>query len=199
MRSLAVQQIALAVRQRADLGEQGNALGGNSSQFVVDQELLTDINSSVGVVWDILTEKFPSNYSYGYDGNASGVGYFFPIVQGTYQYNLPFDFYKEKGVDLSLDQSLQNWSTMRPYTLRDRNLFSYPLQTVLAYAGWQNMRWQIQGNQINFLPKQGPLPGTVRLLYATAAPILCYPLPMAWAPGTVYAANTLIYASVVER
>jgi hypothetical protein len=196
MRSLALQQIALSVRQRADLGGQQNAYGGNSGGFVVDQELLSDINAAVGTVWDILTEKFPSNYSYGYDGNPTGIGYFFPIVQGVYQYNLPFDFYKEKGVDLSLDASLQNWSTMRPYTLRDRNLFSYPLQTVLAYAGWQNMRWQIVGNQISFLPKQGPLPGIVRLLYATAAPILCASLPSAYANNTAYAQNSLIYTPI---
>ena len=202
MRSLAVQQIALAVRQRADLSGQQNAFGGNAGGFIIDPELLTDINSSVAMVWDKLVEKFPENYAYGYDGNPSGIGYIFPIQQGTYQYNLPFDFYKEKGVDLSLDASLQNWSTMRPYTLRDRNLFSYPLQTTLAYAGWQNMRWNIntrqpgQLPQISFLPKQGPLPGTVRLLYATAAPILCYPLPAARANSTAYAANALIYVPV---
>ena len=196
MRSQSVQQLALSVRQRADAGGQENAFGGNSEEFITDQEMLTMLNASVGVVWDVLTQKFPSNYAWGYDGNASGQGYFVPIVQGKYQYQLPFDFYKEKGVDLSLDASLQNWSTMRPYTLRDRNLFSYPLQTVLAYAGWQNMRWQIQGNQINFLPKQGPLPGIVRLLYCPAAPMLVATLPAAYATATVYAQGALVYASV---
>jgi hypothetical protein len=193
MRVQSVQQLALSVRQRADLGGQQNAFGSNISEAFTDQEMLTLLNGSVGVVWDVLIEKFPENYSWGYDGNASGQGYMFPIIQGVYEYNLPFDFYKEKGVDLGLDQTLQNWATMRPYSIRDRNMFSYPLQTALAYAGWQNMRWQIQGNKINFLPKQGPLPGNVRLLYATAAPILAYPLPAAYATSTTYAQNSLIY------
>lgn len=196
MRSQSVQQLCLSARQRADASGQENAFGGNAGEFITDVFALTCCNASVGVVWDVLTQKFPANYAWGYDGNPSGTGYFVPIVQGKYQYELPFDFYKEKGVDLSLDASLQNWATMRPFSLRDRNLFSYPLQTVLAYAGWQNMRWQIQGNQIYFLPKQGPLPGTVRLLYCPAAPVLTATLPVAYATATSYAQGALVYASV---
>lgn len=196
MRSQATQQLILAARQRADACGQQNAFGGNSGEFITDIEALTGLQGSVGEVWDILVENFPENYSWGDGGTGTGAGYILPIVQGTFRYNLPFDFYKEKGVDLALDASLQNWASVRPYSERDRNLFSYPLQTVLAYAGWQNMRWQIQGNRINFLPQIGPLPGTMRLLYATAAPIMCAALPAAWVMGTVTAQGAIVYASV---
>lgn len=183
MRSQAVQQLALAVRQRVDLGGQQNAFGGNSLDNISDSEMLTMLNSSYTEWWDFLIASYGDNYQWAV--------YNLPIVQGTYAYQLPFDFYKEFGVDLALDNTLQNWATVLPYTLRDRNLFSFPLQTALAYAGWQNMRWQIQGQILNFLPNLGPMPGNVRLLYAPTCPILCPVLPTNYATSTAVTQGSL--------
>lgn len=196
MRYQSLQQLALSVRQRADLGGQQNAFGGNSAENITDLEMTTMLNASVARLWKAMVRKGPENYAWGDGGTGTRAGYIIPTVQGTYRYNLPFDFLKEKGVDLALDASNQNWATMRPYTERDRNLFSFPLQTSLAYAGWQNMRWQIQGSAINILPQIGPLPATIRLLYAPAAPILCPTIPAAYVTSHTTAAGDLVYVSL---
>jgi len=188
VRSVAFQQLALAVRQRADLDGQQQAYGSNSDNYITDAEMGTMINGSVAKLWDILILKFGDNYAWGV--------YNFPIVQGTYIYQLPFDFYKEAGVDLALDTTGQNWATVRPFDLRTRNMFSYPLQTVLAYAGWQNLRYQIQGQTIYFLPQLGPIPGQMRLLYYQACPTLVPQLPSSWAATTAFATNQLVSVSV---
>jgi hypothetical protein len=193
LRYQSVQQLALAVRQRADIGGQQNAFGGNSGENITDIEMLTMLNASVSRVWKAMVRMAPENYAWGDGGTGTGGGYIFPSIQGKYRYQLPFDFLKEKGVDLALDNSGQNWASMRPYTEKDRNLFSFPLQTALAYAGWQNMRWQIQGNWINILPQTGPLPSTIRLLYAPTAPILCGTLPVLYAASTSYTQGQLVY------
>lgn len=188
MRSVPYQILALQVRQRADLGGQQQALGSNSTNYITDQELGVMINGSVGKIWDILIAKHGDNYAWG--------SYLIPVTQGVYSYPLPTDFYKEAGVDLALDSTGQNWASVRPFTLRDRNLFSFPLQTALAYAGWQNIRWQIQGNQLYFLPQIGPLPGQVRVLYFPQAPTLVATLPIAYPTSTAVAQYALTYASI---
>jgi hypothetical protein len=177
MRSVAVQQLALQVRQRADLSGQQNAFGSNTSGNITDTEMLAMLNASYSELWDILTGKFGENYSFN--------TYNLPIAQGTYDYQLPFDFFK-----------LQNWSQIKPYTLKDRNLFSYPLQPYLAYPGWQNIRYMVQGQVIDFQPKIGPFPGNVRVWYIPACPTLCATLPALYATSTATAQNALVYASV---
>ena len=198
MRYQSVQQLALAVRQRADIGGQQNVFGGNSGENITDIEMLTMLNASVARVWKAMVRKAPENYAWGDGGTGTGAGYIFPTVQGKYRYLLPFDFLKEKGVDLALDASNQNWASMRPYTEKDRNLFSFPLQTALAYAGWQNMRWQIQGNWMNILPQVGPLPSTIRLLYAPTAPILAATLPALYVANQSYNQGDLMYVPLAS-
>lgn len=188
MRGIAVQQLALQVRQRADLSGQQSAFGGNAAGNITDSELVAIINSSYSELYDILTEKFGENYTFS--------SYNLPISQGIYQYQLPFDFFKLMAVDLALDNTLQNWSQIKPYTLKDRNLFSYPLQPYLAYPGWQNIRYMPQGQILDFQPKIGPIPGNVRLWYIPACPVLVSALPAAYGTGTVYAAGATVYASV---
>jgi hypothetical protein len=181
-------QLAMSVRQRADLDGQQQAFGSNSTNYITDQEVTVNINQSVTKLWDILIGKHGDNYAWG--------TYYIPVTQGVYSYPLPTDFYKEAGVDLALDTTMQNWASIRPFTLRDRNLFSFPLQTALAYAGWQNVRFQIQGNQLYFLPQVGPLPGQVRVLYFPQAPTLCATLPIAYPASTAIAQYQLVYASI---
>ena len=197
MRAQALQQLALSVRQRADLGGQQNAFGGNSAENITDSEMVTMLNASYGWVWDVLSQKFPENYSWGNGGQSNAfTGYSFPIVQGTYIYNTPFDLYKVKGIDLALDSSGQNWASVRPFTLKERNLFSFPLFTTLAYAGWQNMRWQLQGNLIQMLPQVGPLPGLMRMLYTPCCPTLVAKIPTLVTINTAYVTGDLIYKSI---
>jgi hypothetical protein len=191
VRAVAFQQLALQIRQRGDLDGQQNAYGANTNNYITDTELGSIINGSLCEVWDVLIAAYGDNYAWG--------TYIIPVVQGTYSYQLPFDFYKEAGVDLALDSTGQNWASVRPYTLRDRNLFSFPLQTALAYAGWQNVRWQIQGQILNFLPQIGPLPGQVRLLYYPCAPVLVATLPTAYAASTAYPSGQLVSVSVTTN
>lgn len=193
MRSLALAQFSLAVRQRVDLSGQQLPFGSNTSSVanITDAELTTMIQGSISKVWDILILKHGDNYAWG--------NYQFNSQAGVYSYPLPFDFYKEAGVDLSLDATGQNWASIRPYTLRDRNLFSFPLQSVLAYAGWQNIRFQIQGNQLYILPQTGPLPGVLRVLYFQACPILVNALPTAFATVSPVTQGQLVTASVTQQ
>jgi hypothetical protein len=188
MRSVAYQQVALAVRQRADLDGQQNAYGANSDSYITDSELGAMINGSYSKLWDILILKFGDNYAWGV--------YPLPVVQGVYNYQLPFDFYKEAGMDICTDGSGVNWTPIRPYSLRERGFYSFPLQPPLSYQGWQNIRWQVQSQIINFLPGLGPLAGQMRLLYYQCCPTLVATLPVAYATATAVTQNQLITVSV---
>lgn len=198
MRSVALPQLALAVRQRADLDGQQNAFGGNGSSYITDSEITTIINASIAELWDILTEKYGDNYAWGDGGAGTGAGFIYQTVPGTYRYQLPYDFYKEHGVDMALDSTGVNWATVRPFTLRSRNRFAFPLQTALGYAGWQNCEWQIQGQMLSFQPQQGPLPGQFRLLYCPCAPTLVASLPPIFPYSTAVTQNQLFYVPVAQ-
>jgi hypothetical protein len=198
MRSLSLPEFSLAVRQRADLSGQQNAFGANGDGEITDAEMTSNVQHGIDKVWDVLTGKFGDMYAWGDGGSGTQQGYLISTTQGVYKYELPFDFYKMHGLDLALDSTLVNWAMIRPYTVRDRNLFSFPLQTVLAYAGWQNMRYQLQGQYINLLPMQGPVPGTLRLMYCPQAPQIVLTLPTAWVTLTAYAYGQLVKVQRVQ-
>lgn len=192
MRSLAMQQYVLAVRQRVDLSGQLAQYGSavNARANITDKEIAFYVQGSIAKVWDILILKYGDNYAYGL--------FTWVPTPGVYTYELPYDYYKEVGVDLALDDTLQNWATVRPYTERERNLFSFPLQTVLAYAGWQNIRYQIQGNNINILPQTGPVPGHMRIRYCQACPRLVNSIPGAYPANGAVTVGDLCTANITD-
>jgi len=84
------------------------------------------------------------------------------VVMGTDAYDLPEDFYKLDGVDLSLDNS-GRYLTLRPFQFLERNKFRSGLALTTAPYG-QVFRYLLVKNQIKFLP----LPSqnsTVRIWY----------------------------------
>jgi hypothetical protein len=172
--------MALAVRQRVDLGGQNNAFGQNADDNVTDVEMTSYLNASVCELFGLLVSAYGDNYYWAPD-------YFLPIVSGTYVYALPQDFYKLVNVDLGLDSSGITWRSIRPYNIHQRNQSPGFVGGGQQYLGWINLSYQLQGQNISFLPNTGNIPGPIRLQYIPEPPLLCATLPTAYATSTAYA------------
>lgn len=114
------------VRQRADM---------QNSQFVTDDEVDTYINHSWAELYDILVSKSAEDYFLN--------SYSISLTSGTTSYALPSDFYKSRGVDLTVGSDT---IPIRRYNWSERNKGS---QYNLTY----NYRYRIQANQIVFNPE----------------------------------------------
>lgn len=194
MRAFTLPQLALSVRQRANLSGQQNPYGSNTGTQTSDNELTTNINSSVAELWDILiTEKPSDNYNY--------KTYNIPIVANTSIYALPWDFFKLRGVDGSVNGGSW-WFDILPYNEHQRNMYSY-VNTVLApQPPWYTaMKYQLQGGNISFIPvpvTSANIPLT-RLTYYQTAPILVANLPpnyVGYPTPNVYQMNAYVVATV---
>jgi hypothetical protein len=134
--TLTLTQLIAAVRQRADFV---------NSQFVTDTELTSYINQSYFELYDLIVQCYGNNYyvQIPYTFVTDGVNQFF---------NLPADFYKLLGVDLSLSNGLNqdSWVTIRPFNFSDRNRFAVP--NFQSFYGVTNMRYRLNENQIWLTP-----------------------------------------------
>lgn len=128
-------EMKLRARQRAD---QVN------STFIKEPELEQYINDSITELYDVLVQKFGSDY-YIKD-------FEFQTVQGVRDYDLPADFYKLKGVDLIRGQQDRD-VTLKPFMFIERNKRSL----------FDNFRYRIVGSQISFL--QPDTSRSIRLWY----------------------------------
>lgn len=185
MRVLSLPEMCLLARQFVDLGGQQNAFGGNAGDNVTDSEMVSYFNLEVPEVWALLTSKFPENYYFRY--------YNIPIASGVSVYPLPADFKAILGVDAAFNSAQNNWFTILPYNIHERNQYSNYIANPVPNATWSNIRYQLQDGNISFTPNLASLPGAMRLSYQYAAPILCATLPAAYATATVYAQGALIY------
>jgi len=176
--------MALMARQLVDAGGQQNAFGNNSNDNVTDQELTSYFNVAVPELWSLLLSKFAENYGFNY--------YQFPVASGTSLYPLPADFKSCLAVDVALDDSGSNYVNISPYNIHEQNIYSYLSASTFTYVPWSNIRYQVQGNNMSFIPNIGNLPGIIRMRYQPTAPILCYTLPAAYATSTGYPAGSLI-------
>jgi hypothetical protein len=177
--------MALMARNLVDAGGQNNAFGTNSNDNISDAEITSYFNVAVPELWSLMLSKQSAQYSLLY--------YSFPIVGGTSSYPLPADFKSIIACEVALDSSGTNYVTVLPYNSHESNIYSYLSASTFTYVPWSNIRYQTQGNNINFIPNVGQLPGNIRIRYAQAAPILCYTMPAAYATATNYTQGALVY------
>ena len=115
---------------------------GNS--FFSDAEINDYINTGLGELHDVLVTKFEDYY-------ASSIE--FSLVSGTSEYSLSSvglnNMYKLLGVDL-----VQGSETVRVprYSFQERNTFSSN-QALYSDRGHTNHRYNLNGNEIRFIPK----------------------------------------------
>jgi hypothetical protein len=130
-------ELRTLVRQRADM---------QNSQFVTDDEVDSYINHSWAELYDILVSKSAEDYFL----NTHTI----TLTSGTTTYDLPSDFYKARGVDLTVGSDT---IPIRRYNWAERNQGT---QYNLTY----NYRYRIQGNSIVFNPQPNGS-NTVSLYY----------------------------------
>jgi hypothetical protein len=190
MRAQSLTQLALNVRQMIDADGQQNAFGQNANSYITDTEMVTRINEAVASLWDLLTSKFGENYSFRTLMLAP--------ISGVYSYDLPADFLNLLSVDVPIGSNNgTQWASVMPYNVHERNIYAYATPIVTPY-GFANLRYQLQGSQLNFIPSSGQLPGNFRVQYTPCAPYLCATLPVAWTMSTPVTAGTLFSANVTN-
>lgn len=138
-------QLRTQARQRADM---------EKSLLVSDTELTAYVNSSIAELHDLLISAYESDYSI--SSNS------FNTTAGTDTYALPSDFYKLRGVDITVNSTVQN---LQPFNFNERN--------VNQNQGWfipgsAIPRYRTVGNNLVFSPKpDGAVP--VKLWYIPVA------------------------------
>ena len=138
-------ELRLATRQRADMV---------SSQFVSDQEFNSYINASYFELYDLLVQKYGNDYYM--------KEYSFQLQGNVTRYDLPEDFFKLLGVDLSISDGPDGYVSLRPFTLAERNRYS--TANVQTGIGVTNLRYRLSGNKLWFTPSPN-MGQTIRIWY----------------------------------
>lgn len=125
--------------------------------FITNQEWNSYINESYKELFDIIVQKFGSDY-------YVATPYTYTTSQSTQLYPLPTDFYKLLGVEIALNPSDSNsWISLRQFEFVQRNLYNYP--NVFTFYGVTNLRYRLNGTNLYVVP--APTSGqTIRIWYA---------------------------------
>jgi hypothetical protein len=190
VRSQSFVEIALAVRQAADLGGQQNAYGQNSGDNVTDSELQYRIWASTARLWGKIISNFPENYYFN--------TYYIATTGGVYSYQLPYDFLKELKLGIQTNAGANYYWNILPYNLHEQDHWNMLPGFIAPISGWTSLRYQAQGQLVTFQPQTGSLPGSIRIQYIPCAPFLCANLPSAWAATTAYAQGALVSSNVTN-
>lgn len=126
--SMTLEELRTAARQRADM---------INSDFVTDAEFNQYINLSYFELYDILVQKYGSDY-------FVAAPYAFSTVADTATVALPEDFYKSMALDVSLGG---RWVNVRPFTFGERNSLNSP-----RIAAGANVQYRINGSNLLFIP-----------------------------------------------
>ena len=126
-------ELRLATRQRAEMV---------NSQFVTDQEFNSYINASYYELYDLLVQKYGNDYYM--------KEYSFMLQGNVTRYDLPEDFFKLLGVDLSISDGPDGYVSLRPFTLAERNRYS--TANVQTWIGVTNLRYRLSANKLWFTP-----------------------------------------------
>lgn len=119
-----VNDLVTGVREKADM---------QNSAFVSDTEIIGYLNSGWQKLYGLLVERFENYYV-----SESTLN----LVNGTKEYNLPSDFFKLLGVDLTASDYTY---TLRPWSLNERN-------RIFEGIGAQPSRYILVGSKIRFVP-----------------------------------------------
>lgn len=131
------------------------------STFIEDAELNRFINQSQKELYDLLVS---SNEDYYTNDPVS-----FTVASGSDTFSLPADFYKLRGVDISLNGNADEFTTVRPFEFGERNRANTSL--VRHIYGRSTVRYRLRQNKLAFVPKD-KAPGEYRLWYIPRAPDL---------------------------
>lgn len=126
-------ELRTAVRQRADQ---------ENSRFISDAELTTYINASYAELYDLLVSRFADYFMK--DPPTQ-----FTLTGTTSSQALPTDYYKTRGVDLSLNGS---WVPLKAWMFAERNSLR------------SDIRYRVVGGKLMLTP-EGSAPGTYRHWY----------------------------------
>lgn len=127
------------------------------SEFVPQARRYSWINDSYKELYDLMLQKFGNDYFF--------ADPFIFTTDGTSDtYDLPADFYKLYGVDLSLTGGApEGWITIKQFMKAERNRYAVP--NFQSFYGVTNLRYRLRGNKIWFTPI--PMGAQrIRLLYA---------------------------------
>jgi hypothetical protein len=119
------------------------------------ETILEWINDSIAALWDIIIS---------YDDTRILSAASIAVVSGTAAYDLPDDYYLERGVSLADSSSLSGFITLARYQWAERNNYTYATDK-------QSAMWDIQGGQLWVWPKPR-WGGTIRLEYIPVAPVI---------------------------
>lgn len=150
MRTVTLAELKTLTRQRANM---------EKSQLVGDAELISYINGSATELYDLLVEKFQSDFYF--------KDYTFTTVNGQDLYALPTDFYVLQGVDLQMNQRVY---PLRKFNFNDR--FRQDITAFYDIEGFRtNLRYRLEGNNIRFNMK--PIENqSFRIWYSPVCPKL---------------------------
>jgi hypothetical protein len=171
-------ELRLATRQRADMVH---------SQFVSDQEFNSYINASYFELYDLLVQKYGNDYymkdySFSLQGNVS-------------RYDLPEDFFKLLGVDLSISSGPDGYVSLKPFTLAERNRYS--TANVQTWIGVTNLRYRLSANKLWFTPS--PQTGQqIRIWYVPRLKALVDPVTLTLAQQPVADDLLIVGSSSVD-
>lgn len=129
-----------------------------NSTFFEEDELNLYATQSYKELYDLLVQKFEGEYL------VSTTPYSITADGTNEMYDLPSDFYKLLGVDISINLNDPSaWFTLKPFMLGERN--RYVLKNVPNQLGRVSIRYKLWGSKIWFtpLPTAGQL---FRLFYA---------------------------------
>jgi hypothetical protein len=126
--------IRLAAKRRADM---------ESSFFVADDEWLSIINASAAELYDLLIAHFGDDY-YSQAATATTTG-------NGEMLSLPANFYKLTGVDMLIQSTTDQWVTIRPFNMSERNRTRFP--GFQSYYGLTNLRYRLNGSNLWLIPK----------------------------------------------
>ena len=127
--NIELQNLRTEVRRRADMED---------STFVTDAELNNYINASVGELYDLIIQKYGSDYYV----SSSTIN----VVSGTDSYSLPSDFYKLLGVDLVVDSDRS--IALKRFMFNERN------KTIRwDRSSTYKFRYRLQGDNLVLSPE----------------------------------------------
>jgi hypothetical protein len=124
--------LRLAAQQRADM---------ENDPFVGDDEWRRYLNTGVFELFEKLVEAYGDNYfrappyRFGVEGQMAP---------------LPPDLYKLMGVDIGTPGQNDGWVSIKPFEESERN--NYLFQNQRSYIGMADVRYQMQGNKLRFIP-----------------------------------------------
>jgi hypothetical protein len=127
------------------------------SDFFTESELTSEVAASYKELYDLIIQKFGDDYFFAdpYEFTTDGT---------NETYDLPEDFYKLFGVDLSLTSgNPDGWIRLKQFTKAERARYAVP--NFQSFYGITNLRYRLRGDTIWFTPR--PMAGQkIRLLYA---------------------------------